>query len=306
MRSLRRRGPVIAIFHPFRRPPYGGSNQFLLALRRELEGRGIDVGANSIGRATVACIVNSFAFDVSRLRRQLHESCSVVHRVDGPASLYRGFDDGADARVVEINAEFARTTVLQSRYSLDAHRRLGLELRDPVVIPNAVDPAIFFPGAARPRGARIRLVATSWSSNPNKGGPTLAALEQRLDWKRFELTFVGQSPVRFERIETIPPLPSRELAEVLRAHDVYLAPSRNDPASNALLEGLACGLPAVHHASGGHAEIAGDAGIAFGDDDELPAALERMAAELAERRAAISIPPLARIADQYLAALGMT
>ena len=39
-----------------------------------------------------------------------------------------------------------------------------------------------------------------------------------------------------------------QLAELLRAHDVYLAPSRDDPCSNALLEALACGLPAAYPA----------------------------------------------------------
>ena len=37
-----RRGAAdLAVFHEFRPPPYGGGNQFLLALVRELEGRGL-------------------------------------------------------------------------------------------------------------------------------------------------------------------------------------------------------------------------------------------------------------------------
>ena len=46
------------------------------------------------------------------------------------------------------------------RYSLDAHRELGLELRDPVLIPNAADAQIFFPAPAPPPSPRIRLIAT--------------------------------------------------------------------------------------------------------------------------------------------------
>ena len=77
----------------------------------------------------------------------------MVHRVDGPIGVYRGFDDGTDRLIAEINRELAGATIFQSRYSLEKHAELGLELRDPVVIPNAVDPAIFHP-PARARAAR--------------------------------------------------------------------------------------------------------------------------------------------------------
>ncbi len=119
----------------------------------------------------------------------------MVHRVDGPIGAYRGFDDGTDARLVELNRELANATVLQSRYSLEKHRELGLELRDPVVIPNAVDPAIFHAPAAREPldGRKARIIASSWSFNPRKGSETLAWLDRHLDRERFELTFVGQT-----------------------------------------------------------------------------------------------------------------
>jgi glycosyltransferase involved in cell wall biosynthesis len=294
-------GPEIAIFHRFRRPPYGGSNQFLLALRAELERRGHDVGANRIGRATRAALLNSYLFDERRLR----PGPRVVHRLDGPLLRYRGFDDGTDARIVELNARHADATVFQSRYSLAAHRDLGLEVRDPVVIPNAVDAGIFHPGEARQPAGRPRLIVTSWSDNPNKGGSTLAWLDRNLDWSRYECTFVGRSSVRYERIRMVEAVGSMRLAELLREHDVYLAPSRNDPASNALLEALACGLPAVHHASGGHGEIAGAAGLPFDDDEEVPGLLERIVDELVERRAAIAVPPIGDVAARYLETLGL-
>ena len=94
-----------------------------------------------------------------------------------------------------------------------------------------------------------------------------------------------------------------QLAVELRRNDVYLAPSRNDPCSNALLEALASGLPAVYRASGGHPELVGDAGMPFDEPEEIPAALDRLVAELDERRAAIRIAPLSDVADRYLEAL---
>lgn len=300
--------PDVAIGHTFMRPPYGGSNQFLLALRGELERRGIRVGQNVVGRRTWGCILNAHLVDERELRRGLHPGCRVVHRVDGPLQTYRGFDDGADQLILDLNRTYAHTTIVQSRFSLAEHERLGLQLIDPVVVPNAVDPAIFHPPAARTAtaGRRIRLISSSWSDNPNKGVETYRFLDRHLDRSRFEYTFVGRISGSLEHGRVVPPVGSRELADLLRAHDIYVTASRNDPCSNALLEGLACGLPALYLKSGGHPELVGEGGVGFTSDEEVPDALERLVDELDDRRAAIMTPSLPEVADRYLDALGAT
>jgi glycosyltransferase involved in cell wall biosynthesis len=294
----------LAVFHEFHAPPYGGGNQFLLALLGEVERRGLTVEANRLSGGTPACLYNSFNFEFARLRRFARDDVRMVHRVDGPIGVYRGFDDGTDRRIVEINA-LADATILQSRYSLDKHRELGLTLHDPVVIPNTVDPAIFHPPAAREPldGRRLRVIATSWSDNPRKGGEILDWLDRNLDFDTLELTFAGRTKQRFERIRLVDPLPSPPLAELLRAHDLYLAPSRDDPCSNGLLEALACGLPAAFLRSGGHPELVGEAGIGFDDAEEVPAVLSRLVEEHEQRRANIRVPALRDVADRYLEVL---
>jgi glycosyltransferase involved in cell wall biosynthesis len=292
----------LALFHEFAPPPSGGGHQFLGALVRELETRGIQVEQQCISEGTPACLFNSFNFDFARLRRFSARGARMVHRVDGPVGVYRGFDDGTDERIARINAELASATILQSRFSLEKHRELGIELRDPVVVPNAVDPAIFHRPAAREplEGRRVRVVATSWSDNPRKGGDALAWLDRELDHTRYELTFAGRAPARYEHVALVGPLDSNALAELLRAQDVYVAPSYDDPCSNALLEALACGLPAVYRDSGGHPELVGGGGLPFRADEELGDVLERLVAELDERRAAITTHPIGWVVDRYL------
>lgn len=271
----------------------------------ELERRGMTVELNRISRGTPVCLFNSFNFDFRRLRRFAQDGCRMVHRVDGPISSYRGFDDGTDAHIAEVNRELADATVVQSRYSLDAHRALGIELTSPVLIPNAVDPAIFHPPAEREplAGRRARIVSTSWSDNPNKGADVFAWLDANLDWDRYELTFVGQLSQGFQHIRGVPPIPSEGVADELRRHDVFLAPSVNDPASNALLEALACELPAVYRRSGGHPELVGDGGLPFDTPEEVPDTLDALVLELDARRNAIRTPLLSEIADRYLEVL---
>jgi glycosyltransferase involved in cell wall biosynthesis len=303
----RRARADLAVFHEFLPPPTGGGTQFLRALTKELRARGLAVEVNRISGETPSCLYNSFNFDFRRLRRFARSGCRMVHRVDGPIGVYRGFDDGTDRRIAEINADLAEATVFQSVFSLECHHELGLELRNPVVIPNAVDPSVFHPPANREPldGRSLRVIATSWSDNPNKGGETLAWLERKLDPSRFQLTFVGRTPVPLERARVVGPVEPPEVAELLRAHDLYVAASRNDPCSNALLEALACGLPAAYLASGGHPELVGEAGLPFSTPEELPDVLERLAAQVEERRAAITIPALADVADRYAEVLGI-
>jgi glycosyltransferase involved in cell wall biosynthesis len=298
-RSSRGEYADVAVFHEFHAPPYGGGNQFLLALVGELERRGLSVETNRISGGTPGCLYNSFNFDFERLRRFARADVRLVHRVDGPVGAYRGFDDGTDRRVAAIN-ELADVTILQSQFSLRKHEELGLRMRNPVVVHNTVDPDIFHRPAERERHERLRVIATSWSGNPRKGGDVLTWLDRNLDADAFEVTFAGNTEQSFERIRVVGPLPSEPLADLLRAHDVYLAASRDDPCSNALLEGLACGLPAAFLRSGGHPELVGEAGLPFDHAEELPGVLARLREDLDERRGQIRIPPLAEVADRYL------
>ena len=119
------------------------------------------------------------------------------------------------------------------------------------------------------------------------------------------MTFVGQPPQPFERVRHVGPLDSAGVARLLREHDVYLAASRDDPCSNALLEALACGLPAAYLVSGGHPELVGEAGVPFDSPDQVPDALLQLAADLDGYRAHISVPSLASVADAYLRVLGV-
>jgi glycosyltransferase involved in cell wall biosynthesis len=303
--SSRHGAADLSVFHEYVPPPSGGGHQFVRALSRELERRGLVLETNRISRGTRTCLFNSFNFDAARLRRFAREDVRMVHRVDGPIGVYRGFDDGTDKHIVDLNRAFADATVVQSRYSLEKHAELGLELRSPVLIPNAPDPEIFHPPAAWNvlEGRRLRVIATSWSDNPGKGADVLEWLDSHLDEDELDVTFAGRTETKFERIRIVGPLASQELAELLRAQDVYLAASRDDPSSNALLEGLACGLPAAFLRSGGHPELVGEGGLGFDGAEELPDLFAQLRRELELRRAAIRVPALADVAERYFEVL---
>ena len=109
-RLASRRGRAdVSVFHDFAPPPSGGGNQFLAGLVGELRRRGLEVEVNRISGGTPVCLFNSFNFDDRRLRRFARDGCRMVHRVDGPIGVYRGFDDGTDRHIYELNGELAQT-----------------------------------------------------------------------------------------------------------------------------------------------------------------------------------------------------
>jgi glycosyltransferase involved in cell wall biosynthesis len=146
----------------------------------------------------------------------------------------------------------------------------------------------------------VRLIATAWSDNPLKGGPFLKWMEERLDWRRYDCTFVGRTCERFARIRHIPPQGSRSLARILRQHDVYVMASRHEACSNALLEALSCGLPVLYLDDGANGELTQFGGLPFRTNEEALAALERLGSHLDLFRECIRVPGMNEIAGRYL------
>lgn len=299
----------VGIWHRFFKPPYGGGNQFMTALSEAMRQRGVDVIQNELNPTIDVYLLNSIHFDVERFL-ELSQRCTVrvVHRIDGPIHLIRGFDREKDELCFSLNARLAAATVLQSAWTLQRIVEMGYQPVNPVIIHNAVDPTIFHRRGriAFDRRRKIRLISTSWSDNPRKGGATYKWLEQNLDWDRFEYTFVGRLSEPLERAHHIQPIPSEELADLLRQHDIYITASRNDPCSNALIEALACGLPAVYLNDGGHPELVSYGGLPFSDQQEIPALLERLADNYQTFQNLIVTPDLDTVAGKYLMLLQET
>jgi len=295
----------LSIFHEFEPPPTGGGHQFLRALWRQAEGHGLRVENNSLSRTTRACLLNSFNFKEKRLQHLKRDSVIYVHRVDGPIDVYRGRDDGVDKNIHSVNLKFADKTIFQSQYSLEKHHLLGMEFKSPTIILNAADPEIFYSRGRVEfsRNRKTRLIASSWSDNLNKGALVYQWLDKYLDWDRFEMTFVGRSPVTFKNIRMLPAVDSYRMAELFREHDIYVTASKNDPCSNSLIEALTCGLPAIHLRSGGHPEIVKQAGAGFEAAEQIPALLDQLIGQYEAFQARISVPSIKEVSEQYLKVL---
>ncbi len=294
-------GPSFHILFEFREGPYGGANQFLKALRDALARAGRY--AEEPARADVVLFNSHHDLKAVMAARRTFPDKPFIHRVDGPMRLYNGPSDKRDALVIRANNALADATVFQSRWSLQENRRLGWVASGPeTVIGNAPDPSIF--NLERPvspmSGDKIRLIATSWSDNPNKGFDAYEHLDSTLDFLRFEMVFIGNTAIRFGNIRHLPPMPSAELAKKLKESDVFIAGSRHDPCSNSLIEALHCGLPAVARNDGGYPEILGLGGELFETPEEIPPLVEKIGGDYTAYLSRIVIPDISEIAAAYL------
>jgi len=297
----------IHILYDFKEGPWGGGNQFLTALRNNLIQKG--AYTDNVVEAQVI-IFNShhfgrnvhFAYKLHKIRMS-SPTTAILHRVDGPISAVRGHDDPADQIIATANSIFSDATIYQTNWSKEeAHRRkMALHPRS-VTILNAPSQELFNRSdiKKRQKGKKIRLIATSWSSNMRKGFAYYSFLDQHLDWDKYEMTFVGNSPISFRNIRHISPLNTEEISKILRDHDIFITGSANDPCSNSLIEALHSGLPSIALSSGGHPEIVKDGGLLFSSDQELLEAITKVSQNIKDYQKNIRLPTLSDIADQYL------
>lgn len=296
-------GRRIGLWNKFQPPPWGGGNQFMLALEAEFGRQGIATVRNGPADAH---IVNSVQFPIDEFERVVDPATQrVVHRIDGPISVLRGTPESLeqDKLAMRFNTECASATVIQSRHTLRFLAELGWRPVRPTMIRNAADPEVFFASEPRERdpSAPVRVIATCWSPSPGKGAAVYAWLAEHLDPARYELTFVGNLPPGVERVRVIEPVGSAELGELLRQSDVYITASRNDPCSNALVEALSCGLPALYYDGGGHPELAGFGGLPFTRPEQVPILLDRLMARYDAYRRMMRVESMADVARRYAA-----
>lgn len=268
--------------------PYGGANSFL---------GGLCAGLRKLGYEITHCVHEQFDLallnsalpdiDAERVKAIADRGIPIIHRktgfaVSGGRDLNRSVDGvpWGDRLQIEFSKHVA-LSIFQSRYSLRTFMTEGFKGLF-VVIHNGVDESLFHPyvrtGLFRTRRetrsqwrgeSPIRVVISSWSPNYNKGYHDLAEIDLLLRGRSDVcVSFVGRTPanLKFQQIADLGPKRRARLADMLRSHHVYLQLSRQETCSNALIEGIACGLPVIYLDSGANAEIAASYGVEFHSD----------------------------------------
>jgi hypothetical protein len=124
-------------------------------------------------------------------------------------------------------------------------------------------------------------------------------MDNNLDFNKYEMTFVGNSPINFKNIIYKKPMTSIELAKELRLHHIFISASKFEPCSNALLEAMHCGLPALAFKNGGNPEIVGRGGELFSNNDEIINKLSKLTVNYKYYKNNIILPDITLIANKY-------
>jgi len=273
----------VYIEYQFREGPYGGANQFLKSLKDYFVQNDLYTDKKEDANFILINHTN-ISIDTLKLKKQCPDKI-FVHRMDGPVSKHRKWSKALDKQSFFLDKMLCDGTVFQSRWTESSCKEIGYKQTGLVnVIHNAPDPLIFNRSdrEENPTEDKIKLVATSWSNNWNKGFDILEYLDKKLDFSKYDFTFIGNSPIVFQNIKHIQPLDSENLAKELKKNDIYIAVSKSESCSNSLLEALNCGLAVVARNSGCYPEIIGDGGKIAMSTEEFPMQIDEVAANLSE------------------------
>ncbi|MDA3855187.1 MAG: glycosyltransferase [Candidatus Woesearchaeota archaeon] len=288
----------IHILFEFQQGAWGGGNQFLKALRDYFIERNVYEG--DIDNADIILFNSHQELEtLIKIKLQFPEKL-FVHRIDGPIFKIRDKDLVIDKMIYKINDDFADGTIFQSVWSQAENFKLGLDNNaDSTIIINAPDPTLFYPVKNKKLGKKIKIIITSWSANMNKGFEIYKWLDENLNFSKYEMSFVGNSPIKFKNIKLIGAMDSGKLGSLLRTKDIFITASRKDPCSNSLIEAMHSGLPSIAYNDGGHPEIVGSGGEIFDSKDQIPQLLEDIVRNYSKYSKNISLLNLNEVGDKY-------
>lgn len=289
--------------------PWGGANNFIRALRREVAesgryiltesldedcdvlfmsqlstGPGSHVSFNRVrrlrqGRPTIA----------ERLRRRQPARARqlVVRAVNlnrhafrmGPRNLLLGTRRDRDA-VRLVN--FADFVVFQSAYQRSFFAEQGYRGTHDVVIHNGADPAFWVEAVTcRTDRAALRIASATASPRPSKRHDLLARLSDLPD---VEIWHFGNWPQTVDprRVRRHGMMPREQMAAAYADCDLFAHTAVRDPCPNAVFEAICSGLPVLYNPGpGSSAEIVQENGFPI-DEGDLAGTVARARATLPE------------------------
>jgi len=296
----------IHIAFDFKDGPWGGGNQFLKALREQWRNKG--VYAENMVEAE-AYLVNAFPSGnmnnfLEPVKQKLQNDKFIFYRLDG--LYYCNRIDERQKYIDDVCTYFANNftdgIIYQTNWIKEIQQSYGIHktIKNIVAI-NAPDSSIFtrkeikFPQ----KEEKIKLVATCWAPNERKGFKFYKFLDENLDFDKYEMVFIGNSPVKFKNIKMKPPATTRKIAEELMEHHAFVSCAFNEPCSNSLIEAMHVGLPALGHNSGGSPDIIQQAGELFNDEMDLLESIDKLGRNLKMYSDRINLPTIEDVAEFY-------
>jgi len=222
-------------------------------------------------------------------------------------SSFRRYDAAYDARrTAALLARFAAVIANSPVIEAQLVERYGVPKGRIHVLPNGVDERHFFPReraeARRALGLPAERPILAFVGHLNERKGPLRVMEAIRSRPEIGAVFLGQGPQRPQGAQVLHAgaVPHEQVPVWLSAADLFVLPTLDEGCSNALLEALACGLPAVTSDRPFNRAVV-DESVALLVEPSDPAALGAAIALLVDhpdRRAALGAAALAH-ADAF-------
>lgn len=211
-------------------------------------------------------------------------------------------------KICAVLSSFPDVIIANSVAGARAHRALGYRPKRVEVISNGIDVERFKPDPAVRAEVRRELniadgaivLAHVARVDPAKDHPCfLAAMSQNL---HLEALLIGAGTEHLPAAPNLHRLGRRaDVPRLMAAADFIISSSASEGFSNALAEGMACGLPAIATNVGAAASIVGDTGLVVpaGDPTALAHGICALASESKSRRLERSVAARARIIGEF-------
>lgn len=294
-------GLKIHILFPFQEGPKGGGgNQFLKALKFHWQSLG--AYEESLEKADVV-LFNSHQW----LRRVMKAKKSFpnkifIHRIDGPLRTYRKKEAFLDNLIFKTNKFVADGTVWQSKWSQSQNKDIfSYKCPFETIIYNAPNEELFNRQgkSAFNKISKIKIIAVSWSTNLLKGFDIYKFLDENLDFKKYQMSFVGRVPMEFKNIKFLGQMDQVQLSFQIKQHDIFITASKVEACSNVLIEALSCGLPCLAFNSSSNPEIIGKGGELFNNAQDLLEKIDKIANNYADYQNNLPVFSLNKVAKGY-------
>lgn len=282
--------------------PWGGANNFIRALRAELQGSGRFVITDSLEEPCDVLFMNQLGTgpggggrmltlsEVKRLRAQGRKL--VVRAVNlnwhafrlGPRNLTLGW--WRDRQTVAL-LNLADVAIFQSEYQRGFFRQAGYRGRHSEVIHNGAPPQFWVESPAAPAlDGPLRLVSSTASPRESKRHDLIARLSE-LDG--VEIHHLGAWPegLPSARVRLLGMQPREKMLEVMAGCHYFLHTAIKDPCPNAVFEAVCAGLPVIYNPGpGSSTEIVGPCGLAL-DEADLSGTVSQARRRLGELRSTV-------------------
>ena len=268
----------IFISYKIKGEAWGGGNQFLKNLKEKLSKK--NKVCNHPKDADIILFNSHHNLVETLIYKIKYPNKKFVHRIDGPISAYRGEEEKRlDKLIYLFNSKISNGTIFLSKWSKDENIKKGYLLNySDRVIYNSPNNQIFKEKKYKSinQDSRIKILASSWSDNLLKGFDIFKHLDENLDFNKYQMTFIGNSKIKFKNIKIINPVKSELLYNYIEKSDVFIFASKIESCSNLLMEAMATGIPTLVIDGTSNNEIFNSNGYIFKDKTDVIHQLEKL------------------------------